>query len=141
MRDLPGLAHDVEIGSLDRSITQKMIPQINQQLPILARIGINQLCDLSRAYALHGISQQRPVQASFGRTRLDRRYDFRPCQVRLEEIVGDHECAPLVAIQQVVATRWPEIADGRHRSTLLARFSRSTSSARSSSSAGACKKA
>ena len=39
-----------------------------------------------------------------------RREQFGPRQIGLEEIVGNHEAAALVAVEQVMAAREPEVA-------------------------------
>src|SRR6516165_5089138 len=141
MGDLRALVHNVEIGSLDRAETEKTMPQLDEQPPIFTGIRVNKRRNLRRAHRLCRVLQQARVQAPLRRTCVAGRCNLRPSQVCLQELVGNNQPPPCVAIQQVVTTRLPEIADGYHRATLLARLIRSTSSAGCSSSADACKNA
>ena len=69
-----------------------MIAERNQQLPVLARVGVGNGRDIGRRHRMARIGEQRAVQRALDRAGFRRRDQFRPRQIDFEKIVG-HQSA------------------------------------------------
>jgi hypothetical protein len=130
--DLRSGAHDVEVGRLQRAMAHETVAERDHHLPVLARIRIRNRGDLVGRNYEAWIGHQRGMQRLFHHARLGRRCKFGTRQIGLEKLVGHHEPAARVAVEQVMPAGRPEIPHGRSV-FVSAIATRSTSSATSSS--------
>src|SRR5947207_7093311 len=103
--------------------------------PVLPGIHIGNRGDLVRADRLAGSGEQLAVQLPFDRACFVRRHQLGTGEIGFQELVGDTKPPALVAIEQMVAARDPEIThrccDSRLISASLRSLSGSTSSSTS----------
>src|SRR6516225_8088133 len=101
--------HEVEIGGLHRLMTDEMVAKRDHQGPILPRVGIGDRRDLGGGYRAAWIAEHRRVQGALGDTCSLRRCKFGPREISLEELICDQEAAAVIAVEQVMPAREPEI--------------------------------
>src|SRR5205807_206306 len=102
-------AREVEVGRLDRPARGQTIAEREQQSPVLARVGVRDGGDLAGRDRPAWLGKQRRVQRALDHAGFGRRYELRPREVSLEELVGDDEPATVVAVEQMVSAGEPKI--------------------------------
>src|SRR5262245_13612581 len=114
-------AHKSAESSLKCLVPQQMIAEIDQQLPVFARIWIGDGLYVRRSDRPARIGHQGGMQRALDRASLQRRQQFRPGEVQFQELVGHVQASILVPIEQMVAAGNPEIVHLRSRSTIAIR--------------------
>src|SRR5665811_869544 len=75
------IAHKLSIGAFQRLVAQQQIAEGNQQLPVLARVGVGDGRDVCGRHRQARIGEQRAMQRALDRAGLRRRDQLRPRQV------------------------------------------------------------
>ncbi len=81
-------ADQIDIGCFQRLVAQQLVAEGDQQLPVLARIGVGDGGDVGGRHRHARIGEQRAMQRALDRAGLRRRDQFRPRQIDFEEVVG-----------------------------------------------------
>src|SRR4051812_26546167 len=116
-------------------MAQQQLAKRENELPVLARIGIGDPGYFVSSYSTPRIAKQFAVQLSLHLAGVVGRHQFGTRQVGFQKVVGDDHATGRVAIEQMMAAGNPEVVHGRRGSVLKpARSSAPSGSASSSTS-------
>ena len=110
VRKLGAAPHHVEIGGFNGAAIDQKIAERGHHLPVFAGVRVGNPGDLGRRHRPSRIGEQRGVERTLGVAGFGRRSQFRPRQIGLEEIVGHHQTATVVAVEQMVSAGQPEVS-------------------------------
>ncbi len=106
-------AHEIEIGRLQRLMTQQMVAKGGHLPPIVPCVRIRDRGDLIGADNTTRFGKQRCVQSALDGAGFGRRIELGPRQIGFQEFVRDEQPAAGVAIRQMMAAGEPKILHSR----------------------------
>ena len=108
-RSRKALLYQVGISRFQCLVPDQMVAEREQNLPVLARVGIGNRGDIGGRHFHARIVEQRRVQRFLDGAGLRRRNHLGPRHVDFEKIVGQQQPAAFVAVEQMMAAGNPEV--------------------------------
>src|SRR4029078_91642 len=109
-------ADEIGIGGFERLVPHQLIAEGDKELPVLSRVRVLDRRDFAWPDRPARLSHESRIKRRFGVTCVVGWNQLRACKVKLEEIIGKHQPAAGIAVEQMMSTGNPEILHCRPRS-------------------------